>query len=191
MILLKQYSQIFSGFSFRNQLKNNEKGKFGVLTAKDIDLISGTIDHGGIGTAPEFNGPPKYFLKNGDIILNARGGNPRAFIFEREESKPLVIVSGAFIVIRTMEEFLNAGYLAWFINLPESQEALRKLHTGTTVMNLPIAALHDFMIQIPAKNIQRSIGNLYLQNINKIQLTKLRDELHTQLLNENLKSLLK
>lgn len=191
MVALKTYSHVFSGFSFRNQLKDNGFREFRVLTAKDVNADNGVINYSGLNISPEFAGPDKYFLKDKDIVLNARGGNPRAFIFQKDQCDALVIASGAFIIIRVMEEYLDAGYLTWYLNLPESQAGLRRLHAGTTVQNLPITGLHDFMVPMPAKTVQKGIGKLYLQNVVRIQLTKERDEMYTQILNEELKTLLR
>jgi len=191
MIKLKTYSEIFAGYSFRNSLNTNDLKKFGVLNLKDINNSLKEINYQNLSTTSEFTGSHRYLLQDRDILLVARGKTNEAMLFEmsKYDAHP-VIPSGAFMVIRTMPEYLDPTYAVWYFNLPSSQSYLKRTQVGTTVQNLPIGVVQDFEINIPPLQKQQIIGKLYLLFQELGQLTRLRDEKYSQLIDEQLKGLL-
>jgi restriction endonuclease S subunit len=190
MAKLKTYGEIFSGYSFRNQLELSDNPEFGVIQLKDVSVLESQIDYLGLSTTSGFTGSNRYILQDRDILLIARGNSNGAVLFEKDKCDHPVLAAGAFIVLRPMVEFLDSAYLAWYLNLADSQTFLKRSRVGTTVQNLSIGALQEFDIKIPPLQKQQIIGRLYLLNQQDKRISRQREEKWTQLINEQIKGIL-
>jgi len=190
MTPLKVYCDLFSGYTFRSPL-NVDKTAVGVIQLKDVDSRTGEITYSGWANAPGFSGSARYYLQERDLLLVAKGVNSMAFMYEKDQHDyPHVVASGGFIVIRPLAEHLYPPYLLWYLNLPESQLAFKRLQAGTTVLNLSITALHNFTLKVPPLHKQQSIGDTYLLNREHQRLSRERDEKWLQLFNHQINNLI-
>lgn len=190
MGLLQTYADIFSGYSFRNSPSTDENQPLRILSLKDVNSRTGEIIYTDLSSTNEFTGSDKHNLREGDVLLISKGNDNRALLFRKDPSSLPVVASAAFIVIRPMPEYLNASYLTWYLNLSESQENLRNSQVGTTVNNLSIKSLREFAVKVPPLQKQQTIGEIYLSRRDELSLSREREEKWTQLLNEQLKSIL-
>src|ERR1044072_3357620 len=116
MAKFQAYSDIFSGYSFRKSLEINGTNGIGVIQLKDVNTSSGEIDYSNLATTPEFHGSDKYFLKDYDILLIAKGNTNKAILFESKKYSLPILPAGAFIVIRPIKEYVDSLYLWWYLN---------------------------------------------------------------------------
>ena len=190
MANLKIYCDIFSGYTFRKQLIISDNPSFGVIQLKDVNAPNHEIDYLGLATTSDFNGSNRYLLLDQDVLLIARGNTNIAILFEKHKYNRSVLASGAFIIIRPMVEYLDPPYLAWYLNMKDSQAFFKRSHVGTTVRNLPIRALLEFDIKVPPLQKQQIIGRLYLLLQEEKNISRQREEKWSQLINEQIKGIL-
>lgn len=191
MTSLKQYCELFSGYSFRNPLIFNKVSTTGVIQLKDVDASSRDIMYTGWSNIQDFSGSDKYYLRDSDVLLISKGPNNTAFIYKKNKSNySLTLAAGAFIILRPMESYLDSAYLTWYLNLQESQAIFKRGQVKTTVHNLSIDVAYEFQIEIPPLQKQQSIGELYLLNQEFQRTSREREEKRIQLLNQQLKLLL-
>lgn len=190
MTTLKTYSEIFAGYTFRNKLITSTKENYQVINPKDINSHIKQIDYASLFTISKFSGPKKYFLQDQDILLVARGNTTDAVLYEKKTDNRPTIAAGALIVIRVMPDYLDPGYVAWYLNLSDSQANFKRSQVGTTVQSLPISAVHEFKIPVPPLTKQQIFGKLHVLLQQEAQLSRIRDEKRTLLINEQLKRIL-
>ena len=190
MIKLKTYCNLFSGYSFRNKLTINENDSYKVIQLKDFNATYKEIDYLHLSTTSEFSSSNKYYLEDKDILLVARGNDNWAVLFEKDKCNERTIAAGAFIVIRPMRAYIDPAYLIWYLNMAESQASLKRAQVGTTVNSLSIKTLYEFEIKVPPLQKQQLIGKSYLLLLENKRISHERDEKWTQLVNEELKSIL-
>jgi restriction endonuclease S subunit len=188
---IKRYSEVSSGYSFRNQLTTNDNLPIGVIQLRDVDTKTGNIKYENWSTSELFKGAEKYFLQDGDILLISKGNDNTAFLFEAAKCPyPHAIASSAFIVIRCTDAYINPAYLTWYLNLQEQQQSMKREQEKTTVPNLPIKVLQQMEVPLPVRSKQATIGRIYVLNKEKALITFEIEEKYLQLLNQELKNLL-
>lgn len=67
------------------------------------------------------------------------------------------VASSSFFVIRVNSQQALPGYVAWFINHPNSQKILKAKAKGTSLPSISISALADLEIDLPDMKIQQEI----------------------------------
>lgn len=97
-------------------------------------------------------------VQPGDILMPGRGLSYPARLFEGSDL-PL-LPAGQVHVIRINSELITSGYLNWFLNRYETQEKIRQMLTGSTIMALNKSQLARLMIELPSRATQEKIANL-------------------------------
>lgn len=181
---LKTYAEIFSGFSFRALPVAEERGIITVVQPKDIDRETSRLVYQTALKTNEFSGDPRHFLRSGDILVSAKGKSTPIVLFEGVGKK--VVGSSSLTVIRVKEEILVADYMAWYLQLPATQQYLQSSKTGTTVLNLSVKAVEEMECWLPGLAEQQKIGRLHKALLEKkaIQLELL--EMERRLINHQL-----
>lgn len=190
MVKLKVYCNIFSGYSFRHSLQMNENHEIRVINLKDVNPVNNEINYSNLYTTDDFPGSSRHILQDGDILVTARGNDNGAVLFQKHDSALPVIAAGAIIVIRPMIEYLIPAYLAWYLNIKDSQLFFKRSQVGTTVRNLSIGTLLDFEIKVPTLQKQLIIGELYILHQQSKSIARQREEKWSQLINEQIKGIL-
>ena len=162
----------------------------GVINLKDVDTVTHEIDYSNLYTAEDFSGSGKHILQDGDILVAARGNDNGAVLFQKHKLTGPIVAAGALIVIRPMLEYLNPAYLAWYLNMKDSQILFRRSQVGTTVRNLSIGTLHEFEIKVPPLRKQQAIGEIYILHQQDKRISREREEKWAQLINEQIKGIL-
>jgi len=69
---LKNISEIIIGFQLREKLEATDSGAYRIIQPKDIDRDTHEIDLGNLFVT-DMRNPEKYFVRKGDVLLQARG----------------------------------------------------------------------------------------------------------------------
>ncbi|MCD8158786.1 MAG: restriction endonuclease subunit S [Clostridiales bacterium] len=152
---LGEAAVIFRGKAVKEK---NPKGNIGVVNISnigdyEIDYLS--LDH----IEEEERKISSYILKDGDLLIPARGTAIRTAIFK--EQPYMCIASSNVIVIRVLEEKLSATYLKLFLDSPIGRKMLTARQQGTTVMNVSYKELNNMEIPLPSIDKQKEIAEEY------------------------------
>ncbi len=104
-----------------------------------------------------------YILKEGDLLIPARGTAIRVAMFKQQPF--LCIASSNVIVIRATDESLSTTYLKIFLDSPLGRKMLITRQQGTTVMNISYKELNNIEIPLPTREEQNSIADEYMKEL--------------------------
>ena len=114
----------------------------------------------------------------GDILMPGRGASYPARLFEGTDL-PL-FPAGQIHVIQIKNQAVASGYLIWYLNRTETQEKIKQMLTGSTIMALNKSQLSKLLIEVPSKATQDKIAQLSVLSTQRKalreQLSALEDE---------------
>lgn len=175
---LNELAEIFSGYTFRNSIKDENGGVISVLQAKDV-LANVVIQDTSFLTKvsdSSFRNP--LYLKNNDVLITSRGaqyGSFKSTVFVSDN--PMVMPSSSLVVIRIPGQNLLPKYLSWYLNSDGGQKAIMQLATGGSfIRSILPKKLGELTIPLPNLEIQKSIIVLH-ENMEKQE--KLLTRKHT------------
>lgn len=133
------------------------------------------------------SGTSKHLLAPGDVLFAAKGTNN--FALEYNPAIGRAIASSTFLILKTMKnnkQVLLPGYLAWYLNHPNSQAYLKAFAKGSSIPSISKKTLEEMEIQLPSLDIQQQILNVQrLRNKEKVIAQKL-EALREQLIQHQL-----
>lgn len=133
-------------------------GNIGVVNISNIGEYE--IDYSGLDHLEEEERKvTNYLLKDGDLLIPARGTAIRVAIF-KEQTYPC-IASSNVIVIRAIDESLSTTYLKLFFDSPLGRKMLITRQQGTAVMNISYKELNNIEIPLPSVEEQKQIADTY------------------------------
>lgn len=125
------------------------------ISVSDISLAGLRTSRLTEGALPPKAGPIAA-LSQGDIVVAMRGAsNPAAVVSISDVDRP-VFATLDVAVIRS-DSSVEPYYLAWFLNLPATQDALSADRSGSTAPRLTLPALKDLEVPLPPIGKQRAI----------------------------------
>lgn len=153
-----EVAEVFRGRSINVQEKGNDDGEYSVINVSNIgdyrvnfnDLVK--IDDSGSTVT-------KYILKNGDILIPARGTAIRAAVFEEQDFK--CIASSNIIVIRPKSKKINSTYLKAFLGSPLGKRLIENNQIGGTLININYKELASMEIPCPDLTIQNETADKF------------------------------
>lgn len=155
-----------------------------LVQARDLDADYASLQPSQISS--------KYslFLRQGDILVKARGSSFLAKVFSEETLIPTV-ATNTLLVVRSKNKTFLPNYIAQVINRPESQKKLRLQSTGAILSSLSPSTLGSLDIpQIPLEEQQKICDAL--NTINEyISLHKRYLKLEEKLTQEIISNLMK
>ena len=154
MIELRDVAQkIFRGVQIsKNTFESAKKGKdksHYILGLSDINEDGITLDNNSL-VEPQQRWSKNYEVKEGDVILSARGTVIKSAVVEAD--LPPTIASGNLVVIRLKKNKYNPYVLKFYLDSPLGKTFLEGLQTGTSVNVINPGSLEGLMI--PRVNIQ-------------------------------------
>lgn len=174
---LDQIAEVFSGHYEKGAAKDEPSGTHRLVFIGSIDPEPG---HRVLrDRCPRFTptkDPGHAVLRRGDLVIPARGErHDIAMIDEPPDRRP--IVAASFLhVIRVNNGNVDPGYLAWWLNQPQAQAALRDRLRGTKIPFLSLKAMRAMAVHIPPLDIQRRIAEFHALAVRESQImTDLRD----------------
>lgn len=155
---------------FRGKAVNRKdpNGSIGVVNISNIGEYE--IDYAGLDHLEEEERKvTNYLLKDGDLLIPARGTAIRVAIF-KEQSYPC-IASSNVIVIRAIDESLSTTYLKLFFDSPLGRKMLVTRQQGTAVMNISYKELNNIEIPLPSIEEQKQISETYMRELEMYKKT--------------------
>lgn len=151
--------------------KGNPTGDTIYLQGKHFDEYGIIRDEAVIG--PELQADDrlgKHLLKDGDILLIAKGESNRACLYRQSIGQ--AVASSTFFVIRLNTHDLLPAFLQWYFNTSYMQEIFSGLSKGTQISSLSKKTLSE--VKVPIPSLEKQQNTLKIQQLwNKEQtLTK-------------------
>lgn len=155
---LKELAKIYTGYSFRDRLKNDPEGDTKIIQMGDVDKHEGIMLDKLISIS-DFN-PRKehYYLYLGDIIFVNKGYNLHAYLIPDNKAKMTAINSFSIIKINSRE--VSPAYLTWFLNSRPAQHYFRVMSAGTNIPNVSMDALGNIDVVLPSREKQELIARI-------------------------------
>ncbi|REJ92332.1 MAG: restriction endonuclease subunit S [Planctomycetota bacterium] len=167
---LRQVADFDTGYQFRGKVEpfdETRAGRLGqpapaeelvqVIQIKDFDddhrLTPETVV-----TVQLDRWSEKHQVHQGDVLFLARGHQLFAAVVDQPVGR--AIASGYFFIMRPKADTVGPEYLAWWINQPRFQAALKPLMRGTHIPLVSKSDVQSLRIPIPPLSVQRSIVEL-------------------------------
>lgn len=109
-----------------------------------------------------------HLLRNGDVLLVAKGNRLFATVFENEQIP--TVASSSFFVITPNTKIVYPDYLAAIFNAPQTKKALHQLGAGSNIFSIRKSELEDFEIPIPPLIKQKQIAKVAALHLQEIEL---------------------
>ena len=97
----------------------------------------------------------KHLLRDGDILLIAKGESNRACLYQKEIGQ--AVASSTFFVIRLTERGLLPEFLRWYFNTYYMKELFSGLSRGTQISSLSKKTLSEIEVPVPPLKKQQEI----------------------------------
>ena len=154
-IPLGEVAEIFRG---KSVAKKDSTGSIGVVNISNIGQYE--IDYDGLDKLDEEERKvANYILREGDVLLPARGTAIRTAVFHKQ--KYPCIASSNVIVIRPDPKMLDSTYLKIFIDSPIGNSLISSLQQGMTVMNISYKDLKMLDVPFPTIEDQKQVAYEY------------------------------
>lgn len=154
---LATLAEVHTAVVFRDQApQEHSQGNVHALAIRDV-VSSSPIN---CSALPRVVVPEKYLahcLQEGDVVIPSRGDYYKAWLFMGSNSPVLPV--GQLNVIRPAAE-LDAGYLVWYLNLPNTGTKLAQMLTGTSIKALTKTALRSLDVDLPDLATQRRVAEI-------------------------------
>lgn len=154
-------AQIFRGKAIT---RKNPVGRVGVVNISNIGEYE--IDYENLDYIDEEERKiSNYLLREGDLLLPARGTAIRTAVFS-EKSYPCIAHSNV-IVIRPNEKILDSVYLKIFLDSPLGNKVISSAQQGTAVMNISYKDLAALEIPLPPLEEQKLAAEEYMEELKR------------------------
>lgn len=148
-------ASIFRGKAVSHKDPTGNIGVVNISNIGEYEIDYSSLDH----LEEEERKVTNYLLKDGDLLIPARGTAIRVAIF-KEQIYPC-IASSNVIVIRAIDESLSITYLKLFFDSPLGRKMLITRQQGTAVMNISYKELNNIEIPLPSVEEQKQIADTY------------------------------
>ena len=152
---LSNVAYVQPGYLSRTSARSVPTGTHRLLQARDVSPQHGLRLDAAVRFRPERN-PDLYRVSQGDILLAARGEDHRACLIDVELRD--VLASSVFYIIRPFADMVP-GYLAWWLNQPDSQALLGSASSGTGISYIARPLIEDLPVVVPPLEVQRRIAD--------------------------------
>ena len=153
--LLGDIAEIFRGKMISNKDDNGTVGVLNISNIGEYEINYEGIDH---ISDPERK-ISNYILREGDLVIPARGTTLRCAIFH--EQPYICIASSNLIVIRPNQKMLLPGYLKIFFDSPIGQKMITSMQQGAHAINLNYKDMSGMEIPMPPIEEQARNVELY------------------------------
>jgi hypothetical protein len=102
-----------------------------------------------------YHDPGPYEVRQGDVLFLVRGHNP--FATPVVDPVNCTIAAGYFVIIRAKSDAVTPEYLAWYMNQPDFQSALKPLMRGSHMPLVTKSDVESLAVRVPPMDVQRTI----------------------------------
>lgn len=158
MAKLIQIADIRAGYTYRETPKPMPDSGILMLQIRDM-RDSQTIE---IETLQEikWEGKESQVLKQGEVVIAARGIHNTAALLQWNKTDKKVIPSNQLLVLTPKQNILPE-YLCWVLNYPKTQQQLDEMRTGTNIPSINKRHLGELSVPLPTLEVQQKIIRLY------------------------------
>lgn len=128
-------------------------------------------------------------LRDGDVVVSLRGARNSVAVACGIQRLPKPVFATLDVAIVRLSQNVRPRYLAWFLNLPETQDALSFHRSGSAAPRLPLSALKQLEIPLPPLARQELIIALAAEGAREAELLTRIQQSRQRLLNELLRQL--
>jgi restriction endonuclease S subunit len=178
---LKDIAQISGGQLLRHKPDYVSSGGYPLVQLKDV-VPDEPLDWGQMARARVGNAKEAYMLREGDVLVKAKGQNHLAAVSQAPQEP--VLVTSQLIIIRLASSDVLPEYLAWYINQPSAQQRIDRLSVGSNIRHLSVKQIGELEIEVPPIKTQEIIVNLYRLRLKEQRLVDRIQNLRGQLLRE-------
>ncbi|MDC9499237.1 MULTISPECIES: restriction endonuclease subunit S [unclassified Pseudoalteromonas] len=142
--------------------ENNAEGALHLLTGSSVNL-NGEIIEQQLGQViiKEGKDVQRFLLKEGDVVLLAKGNSIKAGYVTKAIAELNVIASANFILLRPNNNELLGEVLVAYFNSPAGQNMLDATSTGATIKNINLSNIKKMEIELPVLGKQHKIAELF------------------------------
>lgn len=185
---LKHIADVRTGYPFRERPERVNTGGVQIVQMRDIDGATAWVGE----NLEQVKAPPNWEthrLHVGDVLLTTRGERNNAALFSGINTKTVAAANLLVLRVKTPDQVIPP-YLAWYLNLPHTQERLRASRAGSNIPFIPIEELERLPIHVPSIAIQNHVVNLLQLSVEEQQLMTQIQEKRRELMAGVLQSLL-
>ncbi len=155
LYFLSDLAVVSAGYALRTSAEVLPDGDVCMIQQRNI-LTSGRLDWSDVDRVSIPEKKSQAWLVDGDILFAARSANNFAVTIDSPPEKTLC--SPHFFVIRVKEHTLiNPHFLSWQMNQRPAQEYFKNMAQGSSMMNIPRAAVESVKIATPTLHNQELI----------------------------------
>ena len=103
----------------------------------------------------------RFLLKNGDVVLLARGSAIRAGLINQAQDNQGLLASANLMIIRPDHGKLYSEVLVSYLNSSLGQAKLSGISKGAVIKSVPASSLRELEIPVPLMEKQEQIAALY------------------------------
>ena len=149
-------SNIRPPLTFTPQTKA-QTGNIGVINISNITDTG--IDYSGLDyVSDEERKVARYVLKDGDVLVTARGTTIKIAVFDEQTT---VCIPSANINVIRPKEVLNGTYLKLFLETAVGTKLLKSMQRGTGVVNINFKDMGEIEVPILPLDAQEAIVQEY------------------------------
>lgn len=152
---LSEFAEILSGYPFRSRIEYTPDGDVSVIQIGDLDMLV----HEKLMRVRDIDPKQHYFVRQGDVLLAARGNQHRAVWISSHLPKTVAVSN--FFILRTCQEEVFPAYLAWYLNSEPAQYFFQRHKMGSNILSLQKRDLERLEVPIPPLDIQKKISHVY------------------------------
>lgn len=157
---LTDIATISSGHPFRGKIPEVAGGGSLVIQMKDASPQAGIGWTGCTQTAIAGKREPDW-LKQGDILLAARGSNNYAVLVDLPPDSTIKAVAAPyFYIINQLRSDVLPAYLAWLLNQKPCQRYFEQNAEGTLTKSIRRTVLENTPVAVPSLSKQHAIMGL-------------------------------
>lgn len=153
-------ADVRTGYTFRG-LREGAAGE-PVRAVQIGDLRDVTVVQPGNLSLAQWEGTGEVpALKEGEVLLAAKGNHNRAALFSGPQADTRVVPSSQFLIL-TLKRAARVlpAYLCWALNYPPTQKLIAEHRRGTSIASVSKAALLQVPVPVPALGVQEKILRL-------------------------------
>ena len=154
---LQDIAEIFSGYLFKEILKNDENGDIRVIQLKDVN-DEGEINLNNLFRVSLDNVNDRLYLKKNDIIFKSKSTNHSSAIIPDVSGK--IIASSHFLALRVTEDEVLPDYLLWYLQQEFTMDYFRKKSGHRLIRLINKKLLGGLEVKIPSVAHQHEIVQL-------------------------------
>jgi len=157
--LLADIADIQVGYQARGKIEENHSGDFAIVRPQDFNDDCELVVDQVMRFFPSNIDPQNYFISVGDIVVQARGQNHKAYLIQ--EPLENSVASNSFYIIRIKDKSrVLPSYLVWWINQKTVQRYFEKEQGLSTIPFISKRALSKAPTIIPPLGIQGKISDV-------------------------------